>query len=68
MGWHSVTIWECELKTAVREKTLESLAFTLNHIFLENHRVRRYVIPDDDCMTMAAEEISVNSQQSDANC
>ena len=30
MGWHTIVIWECELKPAVREKTLESLAFTLN--------------------------------------
>ena len=36
MGWHSITIWECELKPKVREKTLESLAFTLNKIFLLN--------------------------------
>lgn len=35
MGWHSITIWECELKPKVREKTLESLAFTLNKIFLQ---------------------------------
>ena len=40
MGWHTIVIWECELKPAVREKTLESLAFTLNHIFLEDHHIR----------------------------
>ena len=39
MGWHTIVIWECELKPAVREKTLESLAFTLNHIFLEDHHI-----------------------------
>ena len=26
MGWHCITIWECELKPKLREKTLESLA------------------------------------------
>lgn len=57
MGWHSITIWECELKTAKREKTLESLAFTLNHIFLENHKVKRYEIPEEDGYAMAAEDI-----------
>lgn len=57
MGWHSITIWECELKTAKREKTLESLAFTLNHIFLENHKIKRYVIPEEDGYSMAAEDI-----------
>ena len=36
MGWHCITIWECELKPKVREQTLESLAFTLNHIWLQD--------------------------------
>lgn len=57
MGWHCITVWECELRPARREKTLESLAFTLNHIFLENHKVRRYEIPEDDSYSMAAEEV-----------
>ena len=38
MGWHCITIWECELKPKVREQTLDSLAFTLNHIWLEDRR------------------------------
>lgn len=29
MGWHCITVWECQLKPSVREKTLEALAFTL---------------------------------------
>lgn len=36
MGWHCITVWECELKPKVREKTLQSLDFTLNHIFLKD--------------------------------
>ena len=40
MGWHCITIWECELKPKVREKTLESLVYTLNKIFLQDHSVR----------------------------
>ena len=55
MGWHCITIWECELKPKVREKTLESLAFTLNKIFLQDHSIKRYDIPDEEPM-MAAEE------------
>ena len=47
MGWHTIVIWECELKPAVREKTLESLAFTLNHIYLEDHHIRRYELPEE---------------------
>ena len=59
MGWHSITIWECELKPKVQEKTLESLAYTLNMIFLQDHSIRRYEIPEEESM-MAAEEILDN--------
>lgn len=56
MGWHSITIWECELKSAKRERTLESLAFTLNRIYLQDHSIRRYKMPGETPM-MAAEDI-----------
>lgn len=56
MGWHSITIWECQLKPKEREKTLQSLAYTLNSIFLADHSVNRYELPDEEPM-MAAEEI-----------
>lgn len=56
MGWHSITIWECELKPKVREKTLESLAYTLNKIFLQDHSIRHYEIPEEEPMMAAAEE------------
>lgn len=54
MGWHCITIWECELSTkqvsmknadgseemvSVRQQTLERLAYTLNKIFLQNQGV-----------------------------
>ena len=32
MGWHCITVWECQLKPSVREKTLQALAFNLNRI------------------------------------
>ena len=41
MGWHCITVWECELKPTVREKTLDSLAFTLNHIYLQDYTINR---------------------------
>ncbi|UKK75273.1 very short patch repair endonuclease [Segatella bryantii] len=56
MGWHSITIWECELKPKVREKTLESLAFTLNKIFLQDHSVKQDDILETEPM-MAVEEM-----------
>ena len=57
MGWHSITIWECELKPKFREKTLESLAFTLNKIFLQDRTIKRYEIPEEEPL-MAAEDIA----------
>lgn len=56
MGWHSITVWECQLKSSVREQTLASLAFTLNHIFLDNNKVKKYEIPEDDEYSMVAED------------
>jgi DNA mismatch endonuclease (patch repair protein) len=56
MGWHCITIWECELKPKVREKTLESLTYTLNRIFLQDNSIRRYEIPEEEPL-MVAEDI-----------
>ncbi len=53
MGWHCITVWECELKKPVREQTLQSLAFTLNRIFLHDHEVR-YAQPEEES-SLAAE-------------
>ena len=58
MGWHSITIWECELKPAKREETLQSLAFTLNHIWLQDHSVRKPYELYEEELQIAAEEIS----------
>lgn len=40
MGWHCITVWECELTPKRKEQTLESLAFTLNHIWLKDHEIK----------------------------
>jgi DNA mismatch endonuclease (patch repair protein) len=57
MGWHTITVWECELKPARRQETLESLAFTLNRIFLKDHEVRYADVMElDNDISMAAEE------------
>lgn len=54
MGWHCITVWECELKLGVRERTLEALAYTLNQIFLKDRTIE-YVVPETDEMGFAAE-------------
>lgn len=59
MGWHSITIWECELKPSKREETLESIAFTLNHIWLQDHQPPVTAYPkqkESAQMSMVAED------------
>ena len=56
MGWHCIIIWECELKTQNRSKTLESLAFTLNKIYLQDH-TRQYIINEQNDREMVAEDL-----------
>ena len=60
MGWHCITVWECELKSKQREQTLDSIAFTLNHIWLQDHTAKSIPYPqlgeEDMQMPMAAEE------------
>jgi DNA mismatch endonuclease (patch repair protein) len=62
MGWHCITVWECELTPKKREETLESIAFTLNHIWLQDHQAKVVPFPkleeEDMQMPMAAEEIN----------
>ncbi len=59
MGWHCITIWECQLKPMIRKKTLDSLAFTLNQIFLHDHSIKRYTI-SDETTSMVAEDMDIN--------
>lgn len=60
MGWHCITVWECELKPSNREETLDSIAFTLNHIWLQDHGAKSIPYPsqmeENIQMPMAAEE------------
>ena len=54
MGWHCITVWECQLKPKVRDETLLALEYTINHIYVEDHKVRRYELPEEE-REMAAE-------------
>ena len=60
MGWHCIIVWECELKPSKREETLDSIAFTLNHIWLQDHQAKVITYhkqeEEDMQMPMAAEE------------
>ena len=59
MGWHCITVWECELKPKLREQTLDSIAFTLNHIWMKDHQVIAKPYPnyeEEEGMMKAAEK------------
>jgi DNA mismatch endonuclease (patch repair protein) len=59
MGWQVMTLWECQLKPAVREKTLNEMLYLINHAYLERFRQKapcRYVLSEtDDAPAKAAE-------------
>lgn len=55
MGWHVIVVWECELKPDKREETFASLAFTLNHIFLQDHSVAYPHLEEESELEEAAE-------------
>ena len=56
MGWHCITVWECQLKPDNREQTLNALDHTLTHIYLADRTVR-YKLPEDDAGAMVAEDL-----------
>ena len=57
LGWHTIILWECQLKPKQREMTLKGLERTLNQIYLENyslHKARPYPIIEEETGTMIA--------------
>lgn len=61
LGWHCISLWECQLKPGEREQTLRSLAFTLNTIYLNNNNVRRYDFVDEEKGQIAADDSGIKS-------
>ena len=62
MGWHCITVWECELRSAVCQQTLEALEFTLNRIFLSDRSLpkeTRYPAFEEEPSARMAAEPSV---------
>ena len=61
MGWHTVTVWECELKGYQREATLTALVNTLREIGLRERPAPKPCEYDDYYdfdLPMAAEELA----------
>jgi len=55
MGWHCITVWECQLKPATREQTLLQLEYTLNRIFLADHAIAYPILEEEKAVGKAAE-------------
>ncbi len=60
LGWHCITIWECQLKSEDRQKTLLALEYTLNTIFLSDHALKYEYQNQEAPCDMAAEELHFN--------
>ena len=56
MGWHCITVWECQLKPMNFEKTMDAVIGKLDHIMLENHKLTIYKTEED------AEETSIAAE------
>ena len=54
MGWHCITVWECDLDREKREQTLLGLEFTLSRIYLQDRSPVGYAAPREESQ-MAAE-------------
>lgn len=54
LGWHCITIWECQLRSDRRTETLTALEYTLNHLFLHD-RSLPFTAPTESQTPMAAE-------------
>lgn len=52
-GWNVITVWECELKPKVREKTLQSLLYTLSQIELKLAKPKRYEMGEESVRMVA---------------
>ena len=61
MGWHCITVWECQLKSKVRQQTLDALEYMLYRINLEYRSVKPYEITEEE-YSMVAEPIESYSK------
>lgn len=63
MGWHCITLWECQLKPNYKQTTLESLVYTLSKIFLDDHKTKKYELDESEpCMVADDSLIEYNNE------
>lgn len=57
LGWHTIVIWECQLRPKQRQLTLKGLLRTLNYIDLQNKGAHfKYNYDEEESSYMAAED------------
>ena len=59
MGWHVIVIWECQVRPKTKDETLKRLEYTLNSIFLNNHRLLEkasYMQKEEENVMVAEDE------------
>ncbi len=59
LGWGVMVIWECQLKPAVREATLQEVVYNLSLAYLKNHKVESVepvIYPYESEAPIAAED------------
>ncbi len=55
MGWRVLVIWECQLRSAVRDETLNGLSYVLSVIMLDKYRIKSGGDNDYENFDLAAE-------------
>ena len=58
MGWRVMTIWECQLKPAMRQQTLLEMEYFINHTYLERFKPKHVHFAyqaEEEMPVMAAE-------------
>jgi DNA mismatch endonuclease, patch repair protein len=49
MGWRVMTVWECQLKPAVRQQTLREIEYWINKAYIEHRRPSQvYHLPAEE--------------------
>ena len=67
MGWSVMTIWECQLKPAVREQTLLEMEYWINHAYLERLKpkpVKTYEMAENSLSVVAEEQVGYGKSYS----
>ena len=62
MGWSVITVWECQLKPAVREQTLAEVEYWINHAYLERFKPGKAAARPYEAVGMQAAAVAENRE------